>query len=98
MVSRRLKGKPFRLVKSISARRRGFKTHQGLPGQGADALDAPGGRACWEARRFFDAAGTRQHYPTIYVLDPKGVIRYTEIHGEELEKAVNTLLKEADLN
>ena len=45
--------------------------------------------------KFFDDWNI-QHYPTIYVLDPKGVIRYTEIRGEELEKAVNTLLKEAE--
>ena len=37
-----------------------------------------------------------QHFPTIFVLDPKGVIRYTELRGEELEKAVNSLLKEAE--
>jgi thiol-disulfide isomerase/thioredoxin len=35
-----------------------------------------------------------EHYPTIFVLDPTGVIRYKEIRGEELEKAVNTLLDE----
>ena len=32
----------------------------------------------------------------IFVLDPKGVIRYKEIRGEELEKAVDTLLGEAN--
>ncbi len=36
-----------------------------------------------------------QHYPTIFVLDPSGVIRYKEIRGEELEKAVDKLLDEA---
>ena len=36
-----------------------------------------------------------QHFPTIFVLDPQGVIRFKEIRGEELEKAVNTLLEEA---
>ena len=36
-----------------------------------------------------------RHYPTIYILDVQGVIRYKELHGEELEKAVNSLLKEA---
>ena len=36
-----------------------------------------------------------QHYPTIFILDPNGVIRYKEIRGEELEKAVNKLLDEA---
>jgi thiol-disulfide isomerase/thioredoxin len=35
-----------------------------------------------------------QHYPTIFVLDPQGVIRFKEIRDEELEKAVNTLLEE----
>jgi thiol-disulfide isomerase/thioredoxin len=34
------------------------------------------------------------HYPTIFVLDPQGVIRYKEIRGQELEKAVDTLLNE----
>lgn len=36
-----------------------------------------------------------EHYPTIYVIDAKGVIRYKEIRGEELEKAVEKLLEEA---
>ena len=37
-----------------------------------------------------------QHYPTIFVLDAQGVIRFKEIRGEELEKAVNELLKETE--
>jgi thiol-disulfide isomerase/thioredoxin len=37
-----------------------------------------------------------QHFPTIYVLDTKGVIRYKEIRGEKLERAVNALLVEAE--
>ncbi len=35
-------------------------------------------------------------FPTIYVLDSAGVIRYKDLQGEELEKAVNTLLEEAE--
>ena len=35
-------------------------------------------------------------WPTIYVLDAKGVIRYRDVRGEELEKAVETLLKETE--
>ena len=35
-----------------------------------------------------------EHYPTIFVLDPTRVIRYKEIRGEALERAVNTLLNE----
>jgi thiol-disulfide isomerase/thioredoxin len=36
------------------------------------------------------------HFPTIYVIDAKGIIRHKELRGEELEKAVNDLLKEMD--
>ena len=36
-----------------------------------------------------------RHYPTIYILDVQGVIRHKDLSGEELEKAVNSLLKEA---
>jgi thiol-disulfide isomerase/thioredoxin len=36
-----------------------------------------------------------QHYPTIFVVDPDGVIRFKEIRGESLEKAVNQLLEDA---
>ncbi|HEV3237774.1 MAG TPA: redoxin family protein, partial [Gemmataceae bacterium] len=35
-----------------------------------------------------------EHFPTIYVLDAKGIIRNKEIRGEELEKAVEKLLEE----
>jgi len=33
-------------------------------------------------------------YPTIYVLDHKGVIRYEGVRGEEMDKAVDALLAE----
>ena len=35
-----------------------------------------------------------KYYPTIYVLDAQGVIRHKDLRGEELEKAVNSLLAE----
>lgn len=35
-------------------------------------------------------------WPTIYVLDGKGVIRYKNVRGEELEKAVKKLLLTVD--
>ena len=41
------------------------------------------------------ALGIHQ-YPTIYVLDANGLIRYRNVRGEELEKAVNALLKETE--
>jgi hypothetical protein len=35
-------------------------------------------------------------WPTIYVLDATGVIRYKNVRGEAMDKAVDTLLTEAD--
>jgi peroxiredoxin len=34
------------------------------------------------------------HWPTIYVLDHKGVIRYIDVRDEKLDQAVDTLLAE----
>jgi hypothetical protein len=34
-------------------------------------------------------------WPSIFVLDAKGIIRYKHVQGEALDKAVNALLKEA---
>jgi hypothetical protein len=33
-------------------------------------------------------------WPTIYVLDPKGTIRYIGVRGEAMDEAVDTLLAE----
>ncbi|HZN37955.1 MAG TPA: thioredoxin-like domain-containing protein [Planctomycetota bacterium] len=33
-------------------------------------------------------------WPTIYVIDPKGVIRYKNVRGEEMDKAIDALLAE----
>src|SRR5437588_7315440 len=33
-------------------------------------------------------------WPTIYVLDHKGMIRYKNVRGEAMDKAVDTLLQE----
>jgi hypothetical protein len=33
-------------------------------------------------------------WPTIYVLDQKGVIRYKNVRGEKMDEAVDKLLKE----
>ena len=35
-------------------------------------------------------------WPTIYVLDAEGVIRYKAVRGEAMDKAVDTLLKELE--
>ncbi len=35
-------------------------------------------------------------WPTIYVLDAKGVIRYVQVRGADLDTAVETLVREAE--
>ena len=35
-------------------------------------------------------------WPTIYVLDHKGVIRFKNVRGEDMDKAVDQLLKEME--
>jgi hypothetical protein len=37
-----------------------------------------------------------REYPTIYVLDQNGVIRYKNVFAKGLDEAVNTLLKEKE--
>ena len=36
------------------------------------------------------------HWPTIYVLDPKGVIRFIDVREEKLDEAINERLAEMD--
>ena len=54
-------------------------------------------------RSFWDGGGTSgpiarawnvSGWPTIYVLDAKGVIRYKNVRGEAMDRAVDALLKE----
>jgi thiol-disulfide isomerase/thioredoxin len=85
----RLKDKPFTLV-SISADSEkktltDFLAKENMPWTHWWNGDQGGIVEEWEV----------EHYPTIYVIDAKGVIRHKELRGEELEKAVNDLLKEA---
>jgi hypothetical protein len=56
-------------------------------------------------RSWFDGGGTSgpiatqwnvQGWPTIYVLDQEGVIRYKEVWEDAMDKAVDTLLEKLD--
>lgn len=86
----RLKDKPFALV-SISADEQKetltkFLEKTKMPwthwhnGNKGGVLDA------WNIR----------YFPTIYVIDGKGVIRYKGVRGKAMDEAVDTLLKEMD--
>lgn len=37
-----------------------------------------------------------QAWPTIYILDPDGVIRFKQVRGKELDEAVERLVEEAE--
>jgi hypothetical protein len=54
-------------------------------------------------RSWWDGGGTRgpistlyrvPHWPNIYVLDHRGVIRYKETRGDDMDKVVDALLEE----
>jgi thiol-disulfide isomerase/thioredoxin len=84
----RLKGQPFELI-SISADAKketlvNFLAKEPMPWthwwDGAEG-------------KIYEALNI-EHYPTIFVLDGKGVIRAKELRGEDLEKAVDQLLAE----
>jgi thiol-disulfide isomerase/thioredoxin len=84
----RLKGQPFELI-SISADAKkqtlvNFLAKEPMPW--SHWWDGAEGKVT-EALNI-------DHYPTIFVLDGKGVIRFKELRGEALEKAVDQLLAE----
>jgi thiol-disulfide isomerase/thioredoxin len=87
---KRLKDKPFVLV-SISADGEkedltGFLEKQKMPW--THWYNGPKGGIVedWEV----------EYFPTIYVLDAKGVIRYKDVRGKDMDEAVDTLLKEME--
>ncbi len=89
----RLEGKPFRLVglsiddevKTL----KDFLAKEKLPWEHWWA--GPGG-----AESSFVQDWDIRGIPAIFVLDGKGVLRYRNVRGDELEKAVDALLKEAE--
>jgi hypothetical protein len=84
----RLKGQPFELI-SISADAKketlvNFLAKEPMPWT-----------HWWDGKEGkINEALNIDHYPTIFVLDGTGVIRFKELRGEALEKAVDQLLAE----
>jgi thiol-disulfide isomerase/thioredoxin len=86
----RLKGKPFALVSiSMDAKKETlteFLAKEKMPwihwwvGASSDLAED------WNI----------EYFPTVYVIDAKGVIRHSGLTGDDLEKAVNELLKEME--
>lgn len=84
----RLKDKPFTLlgIDSDASRSALKKTMQDQRITWPNIYDAPAGKGPI-AKRW-----NVHSWPTIYILDNEGVIRYRDPSGEALEKAVNELL------
>jgi peroxiredoxin len=87
----RLKGKPFELV-SISADDdldavKNFLANESMPWP----QWFPGGPHA----PFFESWNI-EHIPMLFILDAKGIIRYKQVRGDELDNAVDTLVKEAE--
>ena len=87
----RLKDKPFALIGINSdgdtATVRKLLAEQGITWRNAIDVSTEGPWA-----RAWNVSG----WPTIYVLDHKGVIRHRGLRDEELETVVNALLKELE--
>ena len=86
---KRLEGKPFALL--------------GVNSDTKDRITAAVKRENISWRCWFDGGKTGgpiatawnvSGWPTLYVLDHKGVIRFKEVRGEAMDKAVDTLLAE----
>jgi hypothetical protein len=90
---KRLEGKPFALV--------GINSDKDLEGLHTAMQQE---QITWPS--WFDGGSTSgpiatryqvTAWPTIYVLDPKGVIRFKDVRGGDLDKAVDSLLEEFGL-
>jgi hypothetical protein len=89
---KRLEGKPFALLGINSDRDR-----EGLKKTMVDEKIT--WRSWWDGGSTGGPIATAWNvhgWPTIYVLDHKGVIRYIGVRGEQMDKAVDTLLQELE--
>ena len=56
-------------------------------------------RSWWDGGGVGGPIATRwkiTRWPTVYVIDAKGVIRYKDVRGDELDRAVDALLAELE--
>ena len=86
---KRLEGKPFALLGINSDPREHLK--QTLK------KERMTWRSWWDGGTTGGPIATRWNvhgWPTTYVLDPKGVIRYKNVREESMDRAVDALLKE----
>jgi thiol-disulfide isomerase/thioredoxin len=92
-LAKRLEGQPFALV-SINAEP--SKDREELKRAWEDAGNT--WRCVWDGDYDgpINTAWNIRQYPTIYVMDREGVIRYKNVWGKDLDRAVDVLLKEME--
>lgn len=90
---KRLKDKPFALIGVNSDTDRG-KLKERM------AKEKITWRSFWNGPKGMDGAISRawnvHSWPTIYVLDHKGVIRFKNVRGKQMDEAVDQLLAELE--
>jgi len=86
---KRMQGRPFALI-GVNADDNQEQARKRVEKEGVN----------W--RSFWDGRGGKitkdyrvRYFPTIYVLDGNGMIRYREVRDEAMDRAVDALLKEA---
>lgn len=87
----RLKDKPFALI-GINSDGDADTVKKLLKDEGITWRNAIDGSTEGPWARKWNVSG----WPTIYVLDSKGVIRYRDVRDEEMEEAVLKLLREIE--
>lgn len=86
---KRLKDKPFALI--------GVNSDKDLEAcQEKNKAEDISWRSFWDGGQWgpIGAAWSVRSWPTIYVLDAKGVIRFKNVRGEKMDAAVDELLAE----
>jgi thiol-disulfide isomerase/thioredoxin/ribonuclease D len=91
---KRLEGKPFALV-GINSDRDPQKLNERIK---KENITWPSWRDGGSTQGPIATAWNVHGWPTIYVLDHKGVIRYTGVRDKAMDKAVNTLLREVGID
>src|SRR5262245_13518556 len=90
---KKLDGKPFALLGVNSDRDRNYVKAQ-------NQKQEITWRSFWNGPQGTGGPISRQYkvnsWPTIYVLDERGVIRYKNVRGEKMEEAVDALIKDME--
>ena len=89
---KRLEKKPFALL-GVNSDTDRVATQRAIKDNGLDW------RSWWDGGGVGGPIATRwkiNRWPTVYVIDAKGVIRYKDVRGDELDRAVDALLAELE--